>query len=66
MGHLQTVEQDFRRLLAEGDEEALVQFVKEQVLASYRNGQAAQERAPAAGRDEPAAPPRRAWKKRSA
>ena len=38
MGHLQTVEAKLRELIAEGDEEALVRFVKDKVLESYRNG----------------------------
>ena len=40
MGHLQTVEQKLRELIAKGDTEALVRFVKSEVLTSYRNGQA--------------------------
>lgn len=50
MGHLQTVEAQFRSLIADGDEEALVRFVKEQVLASYRNGLAAKDAVPTAGK----------------
>ena len=75
MGHLQTLETELRRLLDEcEDEEQLVRFVKEQVLASYRNGQAAgrpqrsdapEETTPAAAGGETPAP-RRAWRKRSA
>jgi hypothetical protein len=41
MGHLQTIESEFRRVLADGDSEAVVAWVKERVLESYRNGQAA-------------------------
>ncbi len=29
---------DLQRLLAEGDDEATIRFVKEKVLESYRNG----------------------------
>lgn len=64
MGHLQTVEADFRKLLAQGEEEALVRFVKEQVLASYRNGQAASGKPKT--EDAPAPTPRQASKPRSA
>ena len=53
MGHLQSVEQEFRKLLTSAEPEALVRFVKEQVLASYRNGLAARKDA---GATEPAAP----------
>ena len=64
MGHLQTVEADFRKLLAQGEEEALVRFVKEQVLASYHNGQAASGKPKT--KDAPPATPRQASKQRSA
>lgn len=40
MGHLQTIESELRRIMAEGDTEALVTWVKERILESYRNGQA--------------------------
>jgi hypothetical protein len=40
MGHLQTIESELRRVIAEGDTEALVTWVKERILESYRNGQA--------------------------
>ena len=75
MGHLQTLEAELRRLLAEcEDEDQLVRFVKEQVLASYRNGQAAgrPQRDAAKEGNAPAAaeggqkPTRRAWRKRAA
>jgi hypothetical protein len=45
MGHLQTFEAELRGRLEEGDVEALVKWVKEQVLASYRNGLATRETA---------------------
>ena len=40
MGHLQTIESELRSVIAEGDTEALVSWVKERILDSYRNGQA--------------------------
>jgi hypothetical protein len=48
MGHLQTFEAELRGRLEQGDLEALVKWVKDQVLASYRNGLAARE---SAGKD---------------
>ncbi|HLH56541.1 MAG TPA: hypothetical protein VKY92_23350 [Verrucomicrobiae bacterium] len=39
MGHLQTIESELRRVIVEGDTEALVAWVKERILESYRNGQ---------------------------
>lgn len=49
MGHLQTVEAKLRDLIHAGDEEALVRFVKEAVLQSYRNGLALRQHAGAEG-----------------
>jgi hypothetical protein len=40
MGHLRTIESELRQVIAEGDKEALVVWVKERILESYRNGQA--------------------------
>jgi hypothetical protein len=40
MGHLQTIESELRSIIAAGDMEALVVWVKERILESYRNGQA--------------------------
>jgi hypothetical protein len=40
MGHLQTIESELRQVIAVGDVEALVAWVKERILESYRNGQA--------------------------
>jgi hypothetical protein len=44
MGHIQEFEAALRARLAEGDEEAIVKWAKEQVLQSYRNGLAAPKR----------------------
>jgi hypothetical protein len=38
MGHLTQLEAELRERIAEGDVEALVKWVKDQVLTSYRNG----------------------------
>jgi hypothetical protein len=43
MGHLQIIESELRHLLAQGDAEAVIVWVKERVLESYRNGQAARQ-----------------------
>ncbi len=37
-GYLRDIEKELKKLLAEGDDEATVRFVKEKVLESYRNG----------------------------
>lgn len=39
MNYLDEVERDFREVISKGDVEALVKWVKERVLLSYRNGQ---------------------------
>lgn len=39
--HLQEIEQTLRELIAKNDAEAIVVWVKERVLESYRNGMAA-------------------------
>ena len=44
-GYIRALEHELRQLLAEGNEEAVVRFVKEKCLESYRNGQQAQIRA---------------------
>jgi hypothetical protein len=49
MGHLQQLDSELRDRLAEGDIEALVKWVKDQVLQSYRNGLATRK---TAGKDE--------------
>ncbi len=41
MGHLQDVEAELRERLAKDDSEAVVAWVKEKILESYRNGQKA-------------------------
>jgi hypothetical protein len=38
--HLEQIEQELRDLLGKGDADAVVNWVKERVLESYRNGQA--------------------------
>jgi hypothetical protein len=38
--HLEQIEQELRDLLGKGDANAVVNWVKERVLESYRNGQA--------------------------
>ena len=38
MGHIQNIEEQLRNLLDKGDREAVVKWVKEAVLQSYRNG----------------------------
>jgi hypothetical protein len=40
MNYLEEMEQKLRALLLDGRTDEVVQFVREQVLASYRNGQA--------------------------
>jgi hypothetical protein len=60
MGHLQTVEQELRKVLQTGSAEEVVRFVKEAVLASYKNGLAA--RVQQAGAEE--APKREGWRPR--
>ena len=44
MGHLQEIETTLRELIARNDVEALVFWVKERVLESYKNGLARVER----------------------
>lgn len=44
MGHLQEIETTLRDLIARNDVEALVAWVKERVLESYKNGLARVER----------------------
>ena len=44
MGHLQEIETTLRELIARNDVEALVSWVKERVLESYKNGLARVER----------------------
>jgi len=39
MSHLQQIEAELRDHIAQNDEEALVAWVKERVLESFRNGQ---------------------------
>lgn len=39
MRYMQQLEEKLRELLAQGDESAVISFVKETVLESYRNGQ---------------------------
>ena len=39
MNYLEEMEQKLRALLLDGRTDEIVQFVREQVLASYRNGQ---------------------------
>ena len=53
-GHLQTIEQELRALLDEGDTEKIVKTVKTRVLESYRNGQAAKGES---GKDTPQGKP---------
>src|SRR5262245_13344437 len=53
MGHLQQFEVELRARLEQGDVEALVGWLKEQVLQSYRNGLSTG----AAGREELSARP---------
>ena len=55
MGHLQQIEAEFRERLAKNDVESLVSWVKERILASYRNGQAARGRATAESTSAPVA-----------
>jgi len=43
-GYMRALEHELRKLLAEGDEEAVVRFVKGKCLESYRNGQNTQSR----------------------
>ena len=38
MGYIQAFEHEFRELLQQGDEQAIVRFAKEKLLESYRNG----------------------------
>jgi hypothetical protein len=38
MTYIRDLERELRALLAEGDEEKIVRFVKEKALESYRNG----------------------------
>jgi len=37
-GYLRDVEKELKKLLAEGDDDTTIRFVKEKVLESYRNG----------------------------
>ena len=39
-GFMRDLEQELRKLLSEGDEDAVVRFVKQKCLESYRAGQA--------------------------
>jgi len=55
MSHLQKIETEFRERLAKDDVESLVSWVKDRILASYRNGQAARGRAVAASTNAPVA-----------
>lgn len=45
MGYMDEIERAFREILGKGDVEATVRWVKETILQSYRNGQAAPKRA---------------------
>lgn len=45
MGYMDEIERAFREILGKGDAEATVRWVKETILQSYRNGQAAPKRA---------------------
>ena len=54
MSHLQQIEAEFRERLAKNDVESLVSWVKDRILASYRNGQAARGRATAKDTTAPA------------
>ena len=56
-GHLQHIERELRALLAEGNTEAIVKWVKERVLESYRNGMQASKAGP---EQEAARPPAQA------
>ena len=38
MGYIQDIERDVRGLLNAGDTDAVVRFVKDKVLESYKNG----------------------------
>lgn len=38
MGHLESIEQELRELLTHAEPEAVVSWVKERVLQSYKNG----------------------------
>ena len=46
-GHLQLIDRELRALLAEGNTEDIVKWVKERVLESYRNGVQVGKTAPA-------------------
>lgn len=37
-GYLRDIDKELKKLLAEGDDDATIRFVKEKVLESYRNG----------------------------
>ncbi len=39
MNYMEEIERDFREVLSKGDVEATVQWVKDRVLQSFRNGQ---------------------------
>jgi hypothetical protein len=41
MRYMQQLEQKLKELLSDADDEAIITFVKETVLESYRNGQKA-------------------------
>lgn len=58
MTFIQQCEIDFRALFKENDEDMLVDWVKERILESYRNGQASR-RTPVDTRKPQANPPRR-------
>lgn len=38
MGYMYDIAESFRKVLAEGDDEATIRFFKEKLLESYRNG----------------------------
>lgn len=38
MGYIKDIEQEFRAVLARGDEEEIVKFFKDKVYESYKNG----------------------------
>ena len=38
MGYIQDIEQKIRKLLAEGDDDVTIAYIKDQLLKSYRNG----------------------------
>lgn len=46
MNYMEEFEQELRRLISGGDNEAVIRFAKERLLKSYRNGQASRGKAP--------------------